>query len=588
MIVTVLKTTFSKSKPTEMFCRCYKTYDHENFRKDLRNALTEVSNYAEFETAYMNTLNKHAPYKKKTVRPNQAPYMTKTLRKAIMRRSALKNKLYKDYTLENDNAYRKQRNFCSKLYKKVRKRFYDKLDTNNINDNRLFWKTVKPFLSEKGTLLAKITLVESGEIISEDKIISETFNTFFADTVNKLDIQENKLLLNPTSMLIDPIDIALKKFEFHPSIMKIKEKVHKSIFSFSSASLQDIESEINNLNPQKASTSGNIPTRSLKDNIDITANILHKMFNDAVLNCEFPDKLKFADITPCHKNDDATNKKNYRPISILPIVSKLFEKLIQKQIANFINTHLYKHMYGYRKGYNTQQALISLLEKWKSMLDKQGYAGVLMMDLSKAFDTINQELLIAKLYAYGLDRKSVLLIRNYLTNRWHRTKINSSFSSWQSLINGVPQGSVLGPLLFNIYLNDLFYFIEETEASNYADDTNIHACDMNLNNLLKRLEHDALIAVEWFESNYMKINRKKCHILITGKKYEHIWLNVGSTRIWESSTEKLLGVIIDSKLKFDIHVNSLIKIAGRKLTAMSRLSRVLSFSKLRMLIKIIF
>ena len=150
--------------------------------------------------------------------------------------------------------------------------------------------------------------------------------------------------------------------------MKIKEKVHKSIFSFLSASLQDIEREINNLNPQKASTSGNIPTRSLKDNIDIIRNILHKMFNDAVLNCEFPDKLKFA---PCHKNDDATNKKIYRPISILPIVSKLFEKLIQKQIANFINTHLYKHMYGYRKGYNTQQALISLLEKWKSILDKQ-------------------------------------------------------------------------------------------------------------------------------------------------------------------------------------------------------------------------
>ena len=147
------------------------------------------------------------------------------------------------------------------------------------------------------------------------------------------------------------------------------------------------------------------------------------MFNDAVLNCEFPDKLKFANITHRHKNDDFTNKKNYIPISILPIVSKLFEKLIQKQIAIFINTHLYKDMYGYRKGYNTQQALISLLEKWTSMLDKQGYAGVLMMDLSKAFYTINHEFLIAKLYAYGLDRKSVLLIRNYLTNRWHRTQI---------------------------------------------------------------------------------------------------------------------------------------------------------------------
>ena len=155
----------------------------------------------------------------------------------------------------------------------------------------------------------KITQVESGEIKSEDKIISETFNTFFADTVNKLDIQDNKLLLNPTSMLIHPIDIALKKFEFHRSIMRIKEKVHKSIFSFSAASLQNIEREINNLNPQKASTYGNIPTRSLKDNIDIIRNILHNMFNYAILNCEFPDKLKLADITPRHKNDDATNKK---------------------------------------------------------------------------------------------------------------------------------------------------------------------------------------------------------------------------------------------------------------------------------------
>ena len=133
-------------------------------------------------------------------------------------------------------------------------------------------------------------------------------------------------------MLIDPIDIALKKIEFHPSIMKIKEKVHKSIFSFSSVSLQDIGREINNLNPQKSS---NIPTRRLKDNIDIIQNILHKMFNDAVLNCKFPDKLKLADITPRHKNDDATNKTNSRPISILPIVSKLIQKIDSKTNSKF-------------------------------------------------------------------------------------------------------------------------------------------------------------------------------------------------------------------------------------------------------------
>ena len=135
---------------------------------------------------------------------------------------------------------------------------------------------------------------------------------------------------------------------------------------------------------------------------------------------------------------------NYRPISILPSVSKVLERIMQKQIAAFIEKHLYLHMCGYRKGYNTQHALLILLEKWRRILDKQGYAGAIIMDLSKAFDTINHDLLLGKLHAYGFDMKSLLLIKNYLSNRWHRTRINTSFSSWEELLHGVPQGSVLG------------------------------------------------------------------------------------------------------------------------------------------------
>ena len=214
-------------------------------------------------------------------------------------------------------------------------------------------------------------------------------------------------------------------------------------------------------------------------------------------NCTFESALlKYADITSIHKKGDCTEVGNYRPVSMLPILSKIFERVLQKQISRYMEIYLSPFLCGYRKGFNPQHALILLLEKWRMSLNKIGHGGAILMDLSKAFDTLNHDLVMAKLNAFGFDKNALLLINSYLANRWQRIKINS-FSSWTELLSGVPQGSVLGTILFNIYINDLFYFIESSDVCNYADDTTLYACNLHLDLLMSKLENSAQKALVW-------------------------------------------------------------------------------------------
>ena len=168
--------------------------------------------------------------------------------------------------------------------------------------------------------------------------------------------------------------------------------------------------------------------------------------------------MKLANVIPIYKKKDPINKENYRPVSLLSHMSKVFKRLLHKQIETFMSNNLSNKLSGFLKNYNTQYCLTYMLEKWKNIPDKRKHVGAVFMDPSKAFDTINHDLLIAKLEAYGFSINALSFMLSYLKNRSQRVSINSSFSTWEEIIAGIPQGSILGPLLFNIFLNDIFYF----------------------------------------------------------------------------------------------------------------------------------
>ena len=252
----------------------------------------------------------------------------------------------------------------------------------------------------------------------------------------------------------------------------------------------------------------------------------------------------------------------------------------------FVQSFLSSLLCGFQEGYGTQHVLLGFLEACKKTMDSKGVAGAALTDLSKAFDCLNHKLLIAKLNEYGSSGSALPFIHSYLTDRMQRVKVNGSFSTWTSTVLGVPQGSVLGPLLFKIYLHDLFMFLEETEICNYADDTTIYLCCPNIENVIMHLKNDALKIPEWFPNNYMKLNEDKCHLMIFGAKGSNeTTIKIGEACVKESTEENLLGITFDQSLSFKQYGQPLCKKASQKLHALARISRYMDTEKLQRLMR---
>ena len=422
-------------------------------------------------------------------------------------------------------------------------------------------------------------MIEDGSsIITEPSVVASSMNTFFSNVASKIGCDLNP----PDFNHLTPSEFVNRSIEYfnsssHESISEIKNNSFNCSFNFHPIDVGVMVKTLGALDHRKATGCDRIPAKVLSQSRLVISQPLTNIFNSCILYNTFPDLCKLAEIRPIYKKSDPLDKKNYRPVSILTSLSKLFEKLLESQLISFQNKILNPGISAFRSGYSCQSVLLKLTEDIRSSLD-QGYTcGLVLMDLSKAFDCIPHHLLISKLHAYGMSTPSLTLIASYLLERKQRVKLRGCVSDWTTITKGVPQGSVLGPMLFNLFLNDIYFANSTAELYNYADDNTICASGVNVETVKKLLCIEATRNISWFKNNLMEANPNKFEFILFGRNVNPVTesLSFSDVTIQCVTEVKLLGVTLDYKLTFSSHINNLASKAGAQLCALNRIKRYL-------------
>ena len=513
------------------------------------------------------------------------------MRKAWYKRSRIRNIYIKTKTEQNWQIFKKQRNLCTSLKRKAKKEFYIK----KTKDRESFWKIFGPSISNKGHHTQEDYIVSiNGELISEKKEVANLFNHYYIHILeNTTGKKLHPFHLDPLRNTMDQI---VESYKDHPSIIKINEKMDESPelskFEIPQSTESDIYEIITNLNTKAAQGYDKIHPKILKMCANEIAQPLSEIINESLKHGTFVDSAKISICTPLYKNPVNGTRQSiplYRPLNVCTSFSKILERYNLNSMLDYTNTILSKHISAYRKGHSCQQVLLKLTEDWRKHLDENRIAGGLLMDLSKAFDCLPHELLIAKLHAYGFGENTLNCLYSYLKNRKQAVKINGILSIFLEILSGIPQGSILGPILFNIFMNDFIFCLEQTptDVFNFADDNTLSAFADSTEELKLKLEEGGIAAIKWLKSNEMIANPDKFKAIIAKKpstNIENISINIGNQTIQPNCDVKLLGLNIDEHLNFRKQIKTMCSKAGAKLNAIKRLTNYLTQDERKLLV----
>ena len=459
---------------------------------------------------------------------------------------------------EQNNSLKNK--ICREILLSKRK-YYEKCFENCQSDLKKTWKLVKSALGcSLSNAQIKSILHENIEYF-DDQIIADLFNSYFSNVAQTLDSSLPHTNLDPLEYLRSNVS-----------------NVSSSMY-LSPVTDDECVAMIDNLTNLRTDLSS-ISIDVLKTHKYQLSPIISSTINFSFQVGVFPDILKIATITPIFKKGDSKLLKNYRPISVLPVLSKIFEKCLYNRLINFIDQNLILHpdQFGFRKNVSTESAVVELTNSLYSSLNLKKHSICVFIDFQKAFDTINHSVLLRKLEFYGVSGVVLDLFKSYLTNRKQVVKIGKSYSGSAVLRVGVPQGSILGPLLFIIYVNDIFYVPIFGRPILFADDTTLVFSDKSYSSLVSNCNSDLERFRMWCLSNRLSINIEKTHfILFTNRPLScdlSISLHLNNQPIQSKTSCLFLGVFLDANLKFNLHIQHITEKISKSIGIMFKLSKI--------------